>query len=111
MPLKIPIVTELPAQKFQIVLDGVQYTLRLTWKDRTASWYLDVYGPQGESIALGRRLSAGYAPLAGAVTNGPPGLLAVTGTEPASRHETQLFYFQVDELPAAALSGLVVELD
>lgn len=44
---------------FQTVsLGGTSYRIRSVWRERSRSWYLDVYLADGTGIALGRRVAA-----------------------------------------------------
>jgi hypothetical protein len=40
-------------------------TLRMTWRDRTKSWYLDIFQIDGTPLVLGRRLSPYWSPIFG----------------------------------------------
>lgn len=100
MPVKLPLYAELPAQSYTIALDGVQYQVRLTYRERTASWYLDLYDERGAAIVLGRRLSPGWSPQGFVTAAGPPGLLYVFGKDPYARDEIELWYFTAAELEA-----------
>lgn len=62
---------------------GVQVRVRLTWRERVAAWYLDLFEPAGVAeagtasavgppIVLGRRVSPRFAPLLGLVLEGLP---------------------------------------
>lgn len=101
MPQKLPIYTDVPSHRYRIALDGVQYELRLTYRDRTASWYLDLWDEDGGALLLGRRLSPGWSPNFGVLTGGPPGLLLVLGADPYPRGEIELWYYTAEEVEAA----------
>jgi hypothetical protein len=58
-----------------------QLRVRQTWRERTGSWYLDVYDlgdetgdptSTGDPIVLGRRISPRFPPLLGLVPEGLP---------------------------------------
>ena len=100
MPVKLPLYSEQPCHKYTVALDGVQYQVRLTYRDRTASWYLDLWDEQGAAIVLGRRLSPGWSPQGFVTAAGPPGLLYVFGRDPYARDELELLYFSQAELEA-----------
>lgn len=100
MPQRLPITTEIPAQRYSVALDGVQYGVRLVYRERTASWYLDLRDEQGVPLVLGRRLSPGWSPVHGMITAGPLGSLFVFGSDPYDRHEIELYYFTAAELAA-----------
>jgi hypothetical protein len=113
MPLKMPFFHDYPAHRYQVALDGVVYEIRLTYRQRTSSWYLDLWDEQGNEIVKGRRLSPNWSPQGGMVTDGPPGLLVAFGRDPYDRYEIDLFYFTEEELLAAkpvAADLLPVEL-
>lgn len=102
MPVSLPIQHAIPAQRFTVVLEGVTYLVRLVYRARTASWYLDLADETGAWLLRGRRLSPGSSPQAGLITNGPPGAFAVSAADPYDRHEIELWYFEESELLAAA---------
>lgn len=85
-----------------MALDGVQYEVRLVWRARTASWYLDLADEDGVWLLRGRRLSPGSSPQAGMIVGGPPGALAVVAADPYDRAEIELWYLDAAELDAAA---------
>lgn len=97
---RLPLFPERPAQSYTIALDGVQYQIRLTYRERTASWYLDLYDEQGEAVLLGRRLSPGAPPLNEGVTKGPPGVLFAAGPDPYPRDGVGLWYASASEVGA-----------
>jgi len=113
MAIELPILTDEPSHRFRATLDGRKFVLRLTYRDRTASWYLDLYDVDEVPIALGRRLSPGSSPLLGVgVDRGPAGMLYVVGTEPYPRDGLRLIYIEAAELTASATpSTLAVTVD
>lgn len=100
MAIRLPFFHEQPAHHYSIALEGVQYEVRLVWRARTGSWYLDLRDEQGEPIVLGRRLSPSWSPALG-VTEGPPGTFYVFGRDPYDRFELELWYFDSAELAEA----------
>jgi len=40
-----------------VQLDGVEYLFRYIWRDRNASWYLNIYDQDENPLALGIRLT------------------------------------------------------
>ena len=48
-----------------MVLGPTKLTLRMTYRERTLSWYLDIYELNGTPLLLGRRLSANWIPMYG----------------------------------------------
>lgn len=71
------------SQRYNLALGEVSYQVRLTWRPRTASWYLDLWKADGTGIALGRRLSPKWGPLAGlTLADAPAGyVLGVLGPD------------------------------
>lgn len=100
MPLRLPLVADLPEHSYTIALDGVQYEFRLVYRDRTASWYLDVFDEDGAALMLGRRLSPSFTPNE-VVPELPPGVLFVTGADPYARDEIELIYLTEAEVIAS----------
>jgi hypothetical protein len=64
-----------------VQLGDAEFRVRLTWRERLSSWYLDLYTADGTALVLGKRLSASYTPLGGIVRDGLPagGTLYVRG--------------------------------
>lgn len=104
MPEKLPFLHDIPCHRYTVPLDGALYEVRLTYRERTGSWYLDLWDPLGAPLLLGRRLSPNWSPQGGVITDGPPGLLAVFGRDPYERDEIELWYFTEAELAAAKLA-------
>ncbi|HEX5201304.1 MAG TPA: hypothetical protein VFW27_15335 [Actinoplanes sp.] len=100
MALRLPIYADQPEQRQTIALDGVQYQYRLIYRERRASWYLDLYAEDGAPIALGRRLSPGWSMTVG-VPDGPGGALVAIGYDPYPRDGVELWYITAVELAAA----------
>jgi hypothetical protein len=72
----------LPQHSGRVVLDGDEYLLTFTWRERPASWYVDVYDASGVALLVGRRLAAQGAPWLGfAVPGLPAGQLFVSGLD------------------------------
>jgi hypothetical protein len=112
MPEKLPIYHDIPAHRYSVALDGVQYRVRFIYRERTASWYLDLWDQDGTLLLAGRRLSPNWSPQA-RITGGPPGLLVAFGPDPYARDDVELWYFTAAELAAAkpaAAALLPVEL-
>jgi hypothetical protein len=113
MPVRLPFFHDLPAHSYTVTLDGVQYGVRLVYRERTASWYLDLADQDGVWLLRGRRLSPGGSPQHGMVVDGPPGALIPVGADPYARHEIQLLYFseaELEELEESADDALPVEI-
>ncbi len=109
MPLILPAYPEDPQHVISAEIEGVAYRLRYTWRDRTASWYLDVFDATGAALIAGRRLSPGAAPLGGiTVEGGPGGLLYVRGIDDFERADLggdlAIALFDADELAGATVA-------
>lgn len=100
---QLPILFDYPEHRYTIALDGVQYDLRLIYRERTASWYLDLWDPDGNALLLGKRLTPSW-PVNTGITSGPPGLIVPTGQDPYDRYELELWYFTAAELEAARVA-------
>lgn len=103
MSFEIETFPNLPRHTQQVTLDGREYRLTLTWRDRTQSWYLNLSTLTGDDIAVGRRLSPRFAPLLG-IPAAPPGELIVRGPSPYERFDLgddlRLIYVEADEIEA-----------
>lgn len=87
-----------------VTLDAAQYRLRTYWRDRQASWFMDLREADDTEIFLGRRLSPGGDPFSGIKPeNGPPGVLWCIGPDAYVRADLgtslQLWYWPEDEIP------------
>lgn len=100
-----------------VTLDEVQYRVRLYWRDRLAAWYLDLSLLDGTALALGRRVSTQWSPIANIKRAGmPPGYLLVKG--PAEYERAQLggdleiVYYSANEVTRATAEtfGITVDL-
>lgn len=87
-----------PQHTMTIAWGDKQVRLRLTWRQRLASWYLDIFelddGEGGDAVAIarGRRVSPRWLPLLGLRPIGLPGdpVLVVdggVGSDPFPRSE------------------------
>jgi hypothetical protein len=56
---------DLPQHTITTTWGDKQVRLRLTFRDRTSSWYLDIFELDDTPIVLGRRVSPKFAPLLG----------------------------------------------
>lgn len=110
MAVQLPIYADLPEHDYTIALDGVQYQIRLVYRERRSSWYLDLRDEQGEPIALGRRLSPGWSMTVG-VPNAPPGALVALGYDPYPRDGVQLWYITEAELAAAPSEDVLLPVE
>lgn len=92
-----------------------RYKVIFTWRQRAASWYFDLFTADGTAIALGRRMSAGFAPIANVgfdVDVAPDGNLFVRGSDGYLREDLGktliLVRYANDELPATATASDLV---
>ncbi|MEN0065931.1 MAG: hypothetical protein AAGA48_27570 [Myxococcota bacterium] len=99
MAQELPIFYDVPDHEYVVPLDGVQYQLRLTWRERVASWRITVHDADGVELVSNRRLSP-QSPVFDSVLGGPPGVLVAVGSDPYERDELRLAYFPVAELTA-----------
>lgn len=93
-----------------VTLSGVQYSLRLVWRDRCAAWYMDLSTAAGVDIVKGRRLSAGWCPLVSLSSEeAPAGYLYVRGVDGYARDDLggglQLLFYGADEVTRAGATG------
>ena len=65
MPRALPIFSEVFEHSYDAEISGVALRVRVTWQERTRSWYLNVSKPDGTPIVRGRRVSSGRTPLEG----------------------------------------------
>lgn len=110
MPVRLATFAAVPQTVQTVALGDAQFRVRLTWRERCSAWYADLFALDETPIALGRRLTPGWGPLAGLTPPGrPDGFLYVIGPEPYYRlqlgAELHLMFATFDELPA------VVEAD
>ena len=101
---------DLPQSTQTVTLAGVQYRVRLTWRPRTNSWYLDIYTLEEVAIALGRRLSPGWGPLIGLLPEGAPaGLFYVRGPstyiQGSLGSDVKLLFYETADLPSAPVDS------
>lgn len=106
MPVEIPVDPQIPSQTRDIVLAGQRYRLRLTWRERCRSWYVDLLDAETEDpILVGRRLQPGFVPWRAERAGMPDGVLYVRGVDGYQRGDLgtslQLLFYEDDELPAA----------
>lgn len=116
MPERMPFFHDVPSHRYTVTLDGVQYEVRLVYRARTASWYIDLLDEDGVELVLGRRLSPSWSPVSGVITDGPPGKIVAFGDDPYDRFEIELWYFtaaeiEAAELEAASVATLPIELE
>lgn len=113
MAVRLPVFPEKPCHRYVVTIGEARYQVSLTWRARTQSWYLDLYQQDGTPVALGRRVSPGYGPLASLLPVGKPtGELFVGGALDPYRQgdlggEVTLEHYSTDDLAAAAARAAV----
>lgn len=100
----VTVFPEQPAFRQSLTLGDEQFSLRLTWRDRTAAWYADLWAADGTPVWLGQRLSPSWALGLGLAPAGKPdGLFIVRGPDNYDRldlgNTLQLVFYPTDELP------------
>lgn len=103
----------LPASSQALTLGGTRYRLRLTWRERLAGWYADLWTQDGVEVWLGQRVSAKWALGAGlGPEDAPQGLLLVRGPDTYRRDDLgrslQLVFYADAELPEPSSSALEI---
>lgn len=99
----------LPAFRQSVTFGEAQFSLRLTWRDRTASWYADLWAADGTAIWLGQRVSPDWALGLGLTPEGKPdGVFLVRGPADYDRlnlgDALKLVFYPTAELPAATVA-------
>lgn len=115
MPRQLPAFPLQPSTIYTVTLDSARYRVRLTWRERQQAWYLDLYTQDETPIALGRRLSGRFSPLAGVLQAGQPeGAFLVMGDLRAradlGTEDGQLLYFPLTEIPAEQADDLGIRV-
>lgn len=105
MMRRLPAYPDIAEHEYYVTLEGVEYLVRLTWRERQASWYMDLLIPPDTPVAVGRRLSPGWGPVLGwRVEHRPEGELLVVGPSPYQRDDLgdtlHLYYLPEDEWTA-----------
>ena len=99
MPRVLRTQSDLRKHRQRVEIGGTVYRVVFTWRQRTEAWYMDLYTSDGDAIALGRRLSAGWSPL-DPVTDPriPGGVLVVEGEDGYQRADLggdlRVLYFE-----------------
>ena len=108
MPLKFTTHPTRPADTQTVTIGETQYRMRLTFRARTASWYMDLSELDGTAIILGARVSPSWGPLFKIPrTAKPDGEFTVVGPDPYSREmftqsgQLNLFFSLTSEIPPA----------
>lgn len=102
---------EIPAHRQTVTLGGNRYTLRLTWRDRCAAWYADLWNASGDAIWLGQRVTPGWGLGLGLVVSGEPdGILLVTGPSDFERLDlggvVEIAFYASTDLPSPTVEDL-----
>lgn len=107
----------LPASRQALTLGDAKYSLRLTWRERTAAWYADLWTAAGVPVWLGQRVTPGWALGLGLVPdNAPDGILLVRGPSSYERLDlggaVELVFYATADLPVATTEddGLTITL-
>ena len=103
MPLQVPAFPTYHQHEMFISLDETIYLIRMTWRERTASWYLDMSLEDGTELIRGRRLTPGWGPLLGMMIDSPPnGLFWVLSPDDFEREDLgevlRLLFMTAEEL-------------
>ena len=61
-----------PQHTFTTTWGDISAKVRLTWRERLGSWYLDIFDEDDNAIVTGRRVSPRFLPLAGLALVGLP---------------------------------------
>lgn len=104
--LQIPVDSTQAAFEQTMVLDGINYLLRIYWNTRDESWYLDLFATNETSIICGLKLVVNYDFIGFYVqTDVPPGMFILyddTNSEiPCGRNDLGnrciLLYITIDD--------------
>lgn len=110
----LPAFPILPQHTARVTLGEDEYTVRLTWRERTASWYMDLYDADGAALLLGRRLAARGSLWFGMRVPGlPDGELFVSGLDGYARADLGskvevVFYPRAEVTPDPVDPGYVI---
>lgn len=100
---EIPAFPEIPAHTIQVSLEGSDYVISYTYRERGSNWYMGLFTVQGEPLYRGRRLSPDSSPHFNIdVPGAPPGQFIVRGPADYSRfdlgNELKLVYVPISEI-------------
>jgi hypothetical protein len=111
----VAVFPDLPSFRQTLTLGDAQFGLRLTWRERPAGWYADLYTATGAPVWLGQRLSPGWPLGHGLHADGAPdGVMLVRGPYEYTRGDLgatlEIVFYSTSELPvvAAESDGLSV---
>ena len=78
----------LPSQIQSVSLGGVRFRVRLTYRKRLGSWYLDLFTQSGVPVLTGRRVTPGWSVnLTHHPDNEPAGILVVSNVADPYRRD------------------------
>ena len=105
MPVRIKTFAGQPDLTQTVSLGGTQYRIRLHYRDRTRSWYIDVLDTAGVEIVTSRRVSPGWSTFYGLTLDAwKGGDIFAFGPEPYQQSDLggslQLWYYTQAELDA-----------
>ena len=93
-----------------VTLGDAQYRVRLYYRPRLESWYVDIFTLDGVALARGRRVSPGWDLLTGLLGGLPSGHLLISGDDPYDRfmlgERVRLTWYETSEVPTPAPSSL-----
>lgn len=101
LPQVLPFLPEQDQHAFTVTLDGEQFDFVLTYRDRLASWYVDIDTADGTPLVRGRRVSPGFHMVPAGTVGRPKGLLTSDGDDPYGRADIRLLYYTEAQLAAA----------
>lgn len=108
MPIKFTTHPTKPDDTQTVTIGETQYRMRLTFRARTASWYVDLFELNGTPIIVGARVSPNWGPLFKIPRLAKPGgEFTVIGPDPYSREmfapdgQLNLFFNFTSEIPPA----------
>ena len=105
----VPVFPDVPQFSEEVTVGTVRLSLTFTYRDRLNGWYLDIHTNTGTAVALGRRLSEGWAPVVGYALDGldVSQVLVVQGPDEYARADlgTSLMVLVVPVADLPALTG------
>jgi hypothetical protein len=119
MAVVLNAIAELPCHDQVVTLGDAQYVVRLTYRQRCSSWYLDLFDSEENALVVGRRISPGWPPFVALQIDGlPDGLFIAVGRDGYAEADLgtalQLHFYANDELAAVAEEddddGTIVEI-
>lgn len=90
----LPLFHEEDQHGYTETLDGAQFELTLTYRERRKSWYLDLDDANGVPLVRGRRCSPGFPLVPAGIVGRPAGILTCDApNDPYKRSELRLIYY------------------